>query len=228
MAKSKKQKKLVLLVEGPDDAHTLYHLLNRHLGRSQVDKKINIESREGFETLRKSLRDDLQVPVLERLGIVVDADSDLDARWQSLRDRLTELGGQNVPDTPEPDGTIVEVKQSYRTIQVGVWLMPNNQLPGMLEDFLQFLLPTDDALWERAKTAVDEIPDDDLPFDLTGKDKVPWQKKAQLHTWLAWQKEPGRPLGQAITKSFLNPKAPLAHKLVDWVCKLFELEVKKK
>jgi len=105
--------------------------------------------------------------------------------------------------------------------------MPNNQLPGMLEDFLQFLLPTDDSLWKRAETSVREIPEDDLPFDLTGKDKTPWLKKAQIHTWLAWQKEPGRPLGQAITKSYLNSKAPLAQKLVDWLRKLFELGAKK-
>jgi len=32
MAKTKK--KHVLLVEGPDDAHTLYHLLRRHLTRN--------------------------------------------------------------------------------------------------------------------------------------------------------------------------------------------------
>lgn len=224
MAKTKK--KHVLLVEGPDDAHTLYHLLRRHLTRSQVDR-ISIESRGGIETLRKSLRDTLQEPALEQLGIIVDADTDLDARWHSLRDRLTELGGQNVPASPEPDGTIVTVEQSYRTIQVGIWLMPNNQLPGMLEDFLQFLLPTDDSLWKRAETSVREIPEDDLPFDLTGKDKAPWLKKAQIHTWLAWQKEPGRPLGQAITKSYLNPNAPLAQKLVDWLRKLFELGTKK-
>lgn len=67
------KKKHLLLVEGPDDLHAIYHLLRRHLKRSQVDR-IKIEQREGFENLRKSLRDDLLEVELERLGIIVDAD----------------------------------------------------------------------------------------------------------------------------------------------------------
>jgi hypothetical protein len=31
------------------------------------------------------------------------------------------------------------------------------------------------------------------------------EPKAIIHTWLAWQKEPGKPLGTAITARFLDP-----------------------
>ncbi len=59
-----KKKKHILLVEGPDDLHTIKHLLGRYITRSQVEK-IHIESKEGIEALRKSLYPTLQEPALE-------------------------------------------------------------------------------------------------------------------------------------------------------------------
>ncbi len=48
---------------------------------------------------------------------------------------------------------------------------------------------------------------------------------AEIHTWLAWQEEPGSPLGQAITKRYLDADAPRAQQLMDWVRRLFDLEL---
>ena len=48
--------------------------------------------------------------------------------------------------------------------------------------------------------------------------------KAHVHTWLAWQKEPGKPMGQAITKRYLDANAPHAQQLIVWIRKLFGLE----
>ncbi len=45
--------------------------------------------------------------------------------------------------------------------------------------------------------------------------------KAKIHTWLAWQKEPGKPLGQAITATYFNANAPHAQELIDWIRRLF-------
>ena len=47
--------------------------------------------------------------------------------------------------------------------------------------------------------------------------------KARIHTWLAWQEEPGKPLGQAITKKFFDSSAPQAQQFIDWIRNLFEL-----
>ena len=94
--------------------------------------------------------------------------------------------------------------------------MPNNQTPGILEDFVSFLIPQDEALlWEMARTCVDKIPDDMRHF----KDRH--IIKAQIHTWLAWQEEPGQPLGIAVTAKFLDSESPYAHDLVDWVRRVF-------
>jgi len=50
-----------------------------------------------------------------------------------------------------------------------------------------------------------------------------YQAKAHLHTWLAWQEEPGTPMGLAITKRYLDAEAPYALLLLNWIRELFEL-----
>jgi hypothetical protein len=48
--------------------------------------------------------------------------------------------------------------------------------------------------------------------------------KANIHTWLAWQEEPGKPIGQAITKKYLDAGAPHALKLIAWLRALYDLD----
>jgi hypothetical protein len=47
------------------------------------------------------------------------------------------------------------------------------------------------------------------------------QPKALIHTWLAWQSEPGRPFGVAIKAGFLEHARPEADVLVGWLQRLF-------
>ena len=82
-----------LLVEGPDDAQVFFHLLRHY----QLEKHINIEKKEGIHQLLDDLDVELDRSGLGRLGIVVDADTDIVARWRSLRDRLMKLGYSTIP-----------------------------------------------------------------------------------------------------------------------------------
>ena len=41
----------------------------------------------------------------------------------------------------------------------GVWLMPDNRLPGMLEDFVRFMVRPDDRLWPRVEDVLQSIPE---------------------------------------------------------------------
>jgi hypothetical protein len=152
---------------------------------------------------------------LKYLGILVDADENLIDRWQSLRNILVSAGYNAIPTKPDPDGTIV--KESNKPT-VGIWLMPDNQVPGMLEHFCSLLVPANDVLWLTAEEIVQQVIHQDIRF--------PEQHtiKYHLHTWLAWQEEPGKPIGQAITKKFLDHKAHCAQKFVSWIQRLFELE----
>ncbi len=57
-----------------------------------------------------------------------------------------------------------------------------------------------------------------------GYDDVPEAPTADgtiIHTWLAWQREPGRPYGTAISERFLDPNVAEARVIAAWLRKLF-------
>jgi len=203
--------KNLLFVEGKDDEHVFYSLLKFH----NVPEKFKVQNKGGLDNILELLDVVIDATDLERLGIVVDADTDLSARWQSLKDRLRNLG-YRLPDTPDSEGTIIK-KEGGPT--VGVWLMPDNQLPGMLEDFVSFLGAASDPLWSIAENCLNEIPDPYRRF--TDNHRI----KAHIHTWLAWQDQPGLPLGLAITAHYryLKADAPHAQNLIAWIRRLFGL-----
>ena len=58
-----------------------------------------------------------------------------------------------------------------------------------------------------------------LMIGFTDKDVM----KAQVHTFLAWQDEPGRPMGESITRRYFQINVPKALNFVEWIRKLFEL-----
>ncbi len=201
--------KRLLVVEGPDDKHVLWAILNRH----QFNPEFEIEEEGGFENVRSRLAIYLKPGTdLERLGVVVDADTDIRVRWEAIMRTLSRAGYQDVLEHPDPAGTVIEHGLLPR---VGVWIMPNNAFPGMLEDYLCFLVPPGDALFERATRCIDGIPLEERRFSETQA------TKALIHTWLAWQDDPGTPLGQAITKRYIQPEGNHIEDLLDWLTRLF-------
>ncbi len=200
-----------LLVEGDDDYHVLHHLLKCHY----IHEQIEIKNKRGIENLLGTLSTELKGSGEKRVGILIDADTNIAARWQALRDRLVAFGYHTVPREPFPDGTIID--EDGRPM-VGVWLMPDNKLPGMIENFVSFLVPKGDTLWLMAEDVVRRVIEVDSRFPPTQT------IKAHLHTWLAWQEEPGKPMGQAITKRYLKSEAPHVQQLMTWIRQLFNLE----
>jgi len=147
-----------LLVEGKDDEHVFYSLLEHY----QVPERFKIKNKEGIDRLLETLDVEIDQSGLERLGIVVDADTDIVTRWQSLRNILINCGYSGVPVTPAPNGTILI--QENRPV-VGIWLMPDNEVAGMLENFVSFLVPVDDLLWPMAGEIVRQVMEKDCrPF----------------------------------------------------------------
>ena len=199
----------LVMVEGPDDQGVVVAFLNHGL----ADRGIFVSAEGGYESLSNTL-DALLVPgiVQEIVGVVVDADLDVQSRWASLRDRLVKAGYAGVPDDPDPDGTIVEAEDLPK---LGVWLMPDNLTGGMIEDFMTFLIPAGDALFEHAKTVIAGLPATPARFPANRS------TKALIHTWLAWQVEPGKPMGQAITKKFFAAEGPQFDSFLSWMKRLF-------
>lgn len=200
----------VLLVEGNDDKEVIYQFCNYH----EIDnrKLFSVESKDGIEQLIADLKIRPKTGV-KVLAAVVDADADLPARWAQIRDAL-ERNDYSVPSTPIAEGTILAPPNASRPV-VGIWLMPDNQISGMLEDFLMRLTQEKDPLFPRAKSAVDSIPYAEQLFGDTKR------SKAIIHTWLAWQEEPGTPLGLSITKRYLDPTKTPALEFKIWIEKLF-------
>ena len=203
--------KKILLVEGSDDEHVLKHICGER-GVGQLDE---VKPQGDVLRLLENFPVRLKESDVEALGVVIDADTDLAARWQSLHDRLTKAGYQNVPASPAPAGTIVTPPSDSLLPRVGVWIMPDNQTKGILEDFLHFLVPSGSRLFGHVKSSVAAIPDGERRFSQLA------EPKAIIHTWLAWQLEPGRPLGTAITAKFLDAKVAQVDVLVAWLKQLF-------
>ena len=200
----------VLLVEGADDQHMVWNLLESH----GIDQGLRVVDSEGYQNIRSGLDTRIKLGNQTHLGIIVDADADFQGRWQSIRDVIIRSDYKNVPALPDADGTILQ-EGSKPTI--GIWIMPDNKSHGMLEDFARLLLPPEDLLWQRATAAVAAIPVEERLFlDIH-------DSKARIHTWLAWQKEPGKPIGQAIKIGYLDGKTDVAQRLVNWLKLLFDL-----
>lgn len=200
----------VLLVEGRDDREVVFQICNRHC----------INNRELFEVVAKdgydSLKDDLTVRPLtdvEVIGAIVDADVDPDARWASMCEALAEAEYKDLPELPCEEGTIIPAQGKLPC--VGIWLMPNNRLAGILEDFLSFLISQDDVLLEQARLCIEGIPKEERLF------RDSYRSKALIHTWLAWQEEPGTPLGLAVTRRYLGCDHELVKQFLAWLTRLF-------
>lgn len=201
----------VLLVEGKDDEHVFYALLKHHGIPRGI---INVKDKEGIDNLLATLEVELLGSELKQLGIVVDADVDLTARWQSLTAILRNSGYTKIQTSPDPAGTIIV--EDDRPV-VGIWIMPDNSVPGMLENFVRFLVPQNDLLWDRVFLCIDSIPETERLF------RSQHLIKAQIHTWLAWQNEPGSPLGLSITKRYLEADALHAQLLIQWIRRVFSI-----
>lgn len=204
--------KRTLLVEGVDDREVLKHIC----GNREIPKLDEVKSHGGIDDLLDS------VPVRLKasedgdiVGVVVDADTDLAARWRSLRDRLMLAGYVTVPADPAADGTVIDPPNGTLLPRVGIWVMPDNRTTGILEDFLRFLVPSGSALFGHVTASVAAIPAAERKFTSLA------QPKALIHTWLAWQEEPGKPMGTAITARYLDPSVPQADALVSWLKRLF-------
>lgn len=202
----------ILLVEGPDDEYVLKHIC----GNRGIPRLDEVKPHGGADTLLESIPVRLKASEDgDIVGVVIDADTDVKARWRSLRRRLINAGYQNVPADPAPDGTILDPPAQMLLPRVGIWIMPDNQTNGILEDFLQFLVPQGDSLFHHVQSSVATIPVADRRFSPLA------EPKAIIHTWLAWQEEPGKPLGTAITARFLDPNVPQVDVLVAWLNRLF-------
>ena len=99
--------------------------------------------------------------------------------------------------------------------RVGVWLMPDNQRSGALEDFLADLVDCGDQLLPHAREATNDART--LGADFRKRDT----QKAMVHAWLAWQRDPGCPYGTAIRAHYFRHDTAVADSFVNWFQRLY-------
>jgi hypothetical protein len=221
-----------LLVEGEDDQHVISNLLHEHdvdnwrldyQERTNVGpNKIAISYKKGVDPLLDDLEAELLRPGQECLGIVLDIDSPsddvpggLESRWDSVLDRIRRTGAVlDELEGPEVEGTNFSVRQPERDLKLGIWLMPDNRSGGELEDFLIEMIPDDDEMLQQARHCLEGVPEE-YGYRVTD------ETKALVHTWLAWQTDPGKPMGGGVTAEFFDTNTDLAQRFVAWVRRLF-------
>jgi hypothetical protein len=197
-----------LLVEGSDDQHVVWAICEKF----QVAQTFDVVDCGGKDQIIEQIPTRLKQSGLKTLGIILDADTDLISRWASVRGLFSTQGFTLAVDMPS-QGLVVGDQDQVR---IGIWLMPNNQATGMLEDFIRFLVPDGDRALPFAEGSFTQ-----LETEKINSYPAHYRAKALIHTWLAWQADPGTPLGLAITKRYLTTEGILCQQFVDWLNLLF-------
>ena len=202
-----------LLVEGKDDQHVIWAICQKYA----IAQTFDVIDVDGVSEVLKRLPVDIKQNGIRTVAAVLDADQNLKQRWQSLKDTLAQYS-YDLPDQPSPQGFIHDSYDIYP--RIGIWLMPDNLTLGMLEDFVRLLIRPDDLLSPFVEQSLAQIERQVIdnryePIHIA---------KAFIHTWLAWQKDPGTPMGLALTKTYLDHNADLCLRFVSWLNLLFNAQ----
>lgn len=198
-----------VLVEGKTDEF-LIGILLRELGINQPTltgcggKK---EAVRDFENLVKGTGD--------FAGIIVDADNSAVNLWDSIRSRLLRSGlrfedhgnSNDIPTNLQKKGLILNTRP-----RIGVWIMPNNEGEGEIEDFIIDLISSNDKIWRLADEYIEKV----CIADSTIKKK----SKAKLYSWLA-ACDPNRQPGAALDVKRLNRESENWKNFEGWAKRLF-------
>ncbi len=229
-----KRSENLIIVEGDDDIHVLIrciehfqyelnperHPEERFASRSKLERcskrtlveyatgnqKSSSAQSMGKEAALKRLRNEVKAQSRRGVAIIVDADQNLDGTWSSIRD-----AAGLAASVPLPNEGYVGIASDAGMV-LGCWVMPDNFAEGNIEDFLlQIVEPDQTNGLSHAKNVVANLPAG------VGRFKPEAKVKSELHTWLAWQEEPGPRPSVAITRELLSLRAPSASRFLGWL-----------
>lgn len=215
-----------LLVEGKYDFHLIKNLLSRHNIIAEHHDKIKqtnhiaIVPMKGRDELQKNLELHLPMGAITELGIIIDADQNASSAYKSCYNFVSRYGEIIAPEGQGDSRNTLHLSRTAKpALKVGIWIMPDNQSTGFLEHFASELIPQTDKLWSLAKTTITALPEKRYPT--TPRDHT---RKAELHTWLAWQENPGKPMGLAVSFGYLKHDMPLALDFISWIRTVFTID----
>lgn len=205
-----------LLVEGYTDKRVVPFLVEANGVKWEISGKpvVYIEPYNGVDELLKpgAIGAEVRASGLQALGVVIDANGDAARRWNQIKSRIDDEF-PSLPENVPRNGLEVVHSEGPR---FGIWIMPDNRFSGTLEDFLVQLIPSESQnLYELAQNCVATAKRNGASF------KDSHQTKAEIHTWLSWQDEPGKQLHEAVHHRVLDPERPESGPFVAWFRKLF-------
>ena len=197
----------LFLVEGQNDKHVVWQICRHH---TEIPD-FYIADRGNSQGVLDSIVPEALSPARMTLGVLLDMDDDPQSRWDEVAYQLR-LAGLQPPVVPDSAGTVISAGNGKP--RVGVWLMPNNESSGELEDFVARMIPNGDTVWPLARGYIDRIAPSDRKF-AAGK-----TLRAQLYSWLAVREDP-RQMGLAIRAKDLETDGELCRQFIDWLSRLF-------
>ena len=212
----------LLIVEGKNEELLIPELIEKagvYWGTKDESAKwpAKIVQTGGIDTILEPgfIEAQLNTPGLKTLGILVDANSDPKKRWKIISQNASKSFSQLPPELPAT-GLVMQNEEGLR---FGVWLMPNNVLPGMSETFLTGIAQESNAgLWKLTQTycadakSLHQAPYHDAHLD-----------KALIHAWLSVQDPPGDQMHRAVRSKILNAKSSYAAPFIVWFRNLFQV-----
>lgn len=209
--------KRVIVVEGKTDFHVVSNLLKKDNLQLQVYSEDGSDGEKGIELLLKKIPMRLESE-LECIGFVFDANGNPVNRWKQVRNQILKSHPKAekmkldrcIPEMPVSKGICVS---DYKPV-VGMWMMPNNKDEGTIEKFLSYMIHPEDLCWKYAQKYIENVPETERKFHNK------YVTKANIHAWLAVQKEPGNPPGTAIAAGYLNIEEPKVQPFREWLGKL--------
>lgn len=214
--------KKVLLVEGNTEKRLIPELMEQRGVTWEPEAKkyaVEIVPAGGPVTAPGLIHTRLKESGVARFGVVFDADEmngvEQD-RWAAFTQQCSGIGIE-LPLTAPATGFLSILPSGIR---FGAWMMPDNRPPGMLETFLFNLVKTEESAGPVLQHAQDSVT---KAKALGACFKSVHRDKALIHTWLAWQDQPGAQLHEAIKFKILDATSPRADAFVQWFRNLFEV-----
>jgi len=218
----------LLIVEGEVDKKFIKRLCNQH-GMSLVhvfpatpEDLLDDGCGNGKSGVYQALEDflpnlaDASKP-LKRLAIIVDADQAKDGQsfhttFDTITQRLKAFDYHFDNQASNDSSGLIFRHSDAGFNPIGVWIMPNNQHDGAIESWIAACIdPVKCDLFPHAQTVIQTLPN--RTFE--GNKKA----KAEVATWLAWQRSPSIGLYAAV--GLLDSQSSEYKNLVTWLNYVF-------
>lgn len=177
-------------------------------------------SKQGVFTHLPVLLKQLADGQLVHLAVILDADykAEHGLGYQETVEKMLSIVapfGFSLRKNESPDHAGIVFEHNDGLSDLGFWVMPNNQDEGMLEDWIKACVSAEEqVLFSHVETIIAALPDP--------KFKPIHRSKAEVATWLAWQKKPGHGAYLALKNGSIDSESPQFMSMAGWLTKIFQ------